>query len=840
MKPEDHDIVLAELDDAANADTTKKLKRSFLEQLLSPQSLQWMMACGSGLLMLGFVVWLWTVGIFENPLVIAAASGAATLGVLAAGMSMIRMTRYQLAGKWLTLLGALALPLNLWLYDAQGLITLADGGHLWIPAAGCCFLYAGIARVLRDATFVYTLVGGVVMTGMLFLADQTVGRFWTLMPPATFLLSVGWISAFAERFFVDNDGDFSRKKFGLAFQRAGVLTVTSGLALLFGGYLAAIVGPVFADLIPMVSINQTEKFWALGLILTSAVGFGIQGATHKYQNYFLASLCLFVAAIPVTLNIFAVPITVCSVSIFAAIITIALNLFVAVTNLKSDQTKEGSTAFSKILYGSQTIVSVLAILPLLHMAAETLLPELSFVAALNWWTALQYLLTALASWVVGWNLTVDAEKTGKSNIDGAICFVAGGIVLVISVWTAGWIQTFMAPNIFAIVALSVPAAVAICGRVFVTERSQKTSRMVTSLMMSTHLGLLGASHVTGLLAFPGTHPVWTASLAVATVAYWLASQGNAVGLNRILCYLSATAAVALAGNWFGLDFGYCLILSPMLLGTAIKITDSIWLEGEKEGNEVLSTPLATAGNFLVLGSGAASVLLAMSRWLEGSTGGPLMLVMLAMLGCTTLVSFLTKNDYWRTAFRALIVAIVGSSICIFDGFLKLDGWHRGEICSLLGGIALTILGHVAWAREKDGVEDDMATASLVTGALMFTLPMAIGLLFYRLGDSPENHWRLFHEIGAIVGSLVLLGSGLLCRLRSTTIAGGSLLVFFVGSLVTLVRLPNQLQSVSVMMMVGGGLFFATALLMSIYRDRLVSLPRRVREGEGVYRVLRWR
>ena len=99
MKPEDHDIVLAELDDAANADTTKKLKRSFLEQLLSPQSLQWMMACGSGLLMLGFVVWLWTVGIFENPLVIAAASGAATLGVLAAGMSMIRMTRYQLAGK---------------------------------------------------------------------------------------------------------------------------------------------------------------------------------------------------------------------------------------------------------------------------------------------------------------------------------------------------------------------------------------------------------------------------------------------------------------------------------------------------------------------------------------------------------------------------------------------------------------------------------------------------------------------------------------------------------------------------------------------------------------------
>jgi hypothetical protein len=59
-------------------------------------------------------------------------------------------------------------------------------------------------------------------------------------------------------------------------------------------------------------------------------------------------------------------------------------------------------------------------------------------------------------------------------------------------------------------------------------------------------------------------------------------------------------------------------------------------------------------------------------------------------------------------------------------------------------------------------------------------------------------------------------------------------------MVTLIRLPNQLHSVSVMMMVGGGLFFATALLMSIYRDRLVSLPRRVKDGEGVYRILKWR
>ena len=113
-------------------------------------------------------------------------------------------------------------------------------------------------------------------------------------------------------------------------------------------------------------------------------------------------------------------------------------------------------------------------------------------------------------------------------------------------------------------------------------------------------------------------------------------------------------------------------------------------------------------------------------------------------------------------------------------------------------------------------------------------------MIYRTGDLTESNWRLFHEIGAIVGGLALLGAGLLCKARSTTIAGGSLIAVFVMLLVTLVRWPNQLHSVSVVLMVGGRAFFAVALLMSFYRDQLLSLPNRVRAAEGVFRVLKWR
>ena len=163
----------------------------WVERLLSPKSLQRLMACGGGLMILGFVVWLWSKGLFDSPLMAALGIGSVNFLVLSIGLSLIRWTRYQLAGRGITLLAALALPLNLWFYDAQGLIVLDEGGQLWIPALICCGIYALVARLVKDATFVYTFVGGIVMTGMLFLADRSVDHFWELLPHATFLTVVG-------------------------------------------------------------------------------------------------------------------------------------------------------------------------------------------------------------------------------------------------------------------------------------------------------------------------------------------------------------------------------------------------------------------------------------------------------------------------------------------------------------------------------------------------------------------------------------------------------------------------------------------------------------------------
>ena len=83
--------------------------------------------------------------------------------VLVGGWGLIRMTRYQIVGKALTLLACLVMPLNLWYYHSKGLMTV--DGHLWMAAMVISGFYLASALALRDEMFVYIFCGGIVMTG---------------------------------------------------------------------------------------------------------------------------------------------------------------------------------------------------------------------------------------------------------------------------------------------------------------------------------------------------------------------------------------------------------------------------------------------------------------------------------------------------------------------------------------------------------------------------------------------------------------------------------------------------------------------------------------------------
>jgi hypothetical protein len=246
------------------APLAQPVRRSFLELLLDPRSIHWLLGSGGFLLAAGLVVWLASLGLFQNPLVVSLAMGVGTVGLLAAGWGVIRFSRYQLAGRAITLLACLVMPLNLWFYNAHDLVTLQ--GHLWLAGVVCCALYAASAWFLEDALFVYVLNAGVAMTGLLMLADMH--HFAQIASPATLLVVLGLIALHVERIFpASQQGAFTREHFGKAFVRSAQALIGSGLVLLLAAQLVGLMTLPFVHFPkPQIVTDPGLKWLALGLV----------------------------------------------------------------------------------------------------------------------------------------------------------------------------------------------------------------------------------------------------------------------------------------------------------------------------------------------------------------------------------------------------------------------------------------------------------------------------------------------------------------------------------------------------------------------------------------------
>ena len=78
------------------------------------------------------------------------------------------------------------------------------------------------------------------------------------------------------------------------------------------------------------------------------------------------------------------------------------------------------------------------------------------------------------------------------------------------------------------------------------------------------------------------------------------------------------------------------------------------------------------------------------------------------------------------------------------------------------------------------------------------------------------------------------------QIRSTTLAGAGLLAIYLLTLVLYVNMITGVQTAAIWMTIGGAAIFGTGILLSVYRDRLLTLPEQIKRREGVFRVLGWR
>jgi hypothetical protein len=818
-------------------------RRNFMEILLDPRSIQWLLASGAALLVLGLVIWLAAEGYFAKPLFLAVCMGVVNAVLLVGGWALIGFTRHQMAGRALTLLACLLMPLNLWFYNSQGLITLNQGGHLWIPALVCCVLYAASARILRDPMFVYVLVAGVTLTGLLILADRDFQRFWEIAAPSTLLVVLGLVCIHAERAFPEGEGPFSRRRFGLAFFWSGHAALGAGLLLLLGaqiggGWLYELFRPIYesyeADPSPIVTTHW-GKLLALCLVLAGFYAYVYSDLVVRRLGVYL-SLAVFALlwAEVLMLNLLPWDLPKTELLLIALAVTgLAGNLALTQTAFKDSPLRRAGPPLGLCLCVVPVILGVL-----LHWRATS-----SMMASWHYeltWTYVAAMLTAALSCRASAYL-FRHSRPGLSltyffGTAAATLVGAAGLLKVVSP-QMGW--QGQAPLLMLIPLLYLAAA-----RLYQGHTPEKpllwvahaaTIVMLISSIGAAFRGFLRIEHDALNLAL-------ATFFAEATIFYLMEALWRKHAISVYACTVTACAAVwqllkygGFAEEYYILTFAVVGLL--LLIAYRFAVLESMNLAGMaraafQSGNALLSLAFV-AGALLVLGQLLGG----------GADKGVLVSLLAALIVMALLAAALIRQPAWRRWY--VVAAIVNAALVVLVlavlGHLTLP--QKLEIACVSIGLLLLVVGHLGWYREQERHSDEV-TLSLLLGSLLVAVPLALAVLYCRSFYEKEEMFDLFHtlnELGMLTAGLLLLSAGFMCQIKSTTLSGAFLTALYLVSLVLFMRVgPKILQTTAVYIMVGGGAFFTAGLLLSLYRDRLLVLPKRIKRREGVFRVLTWR
>lgn len=822
--------------------------RNFVEVLLDPRTLQGLMACGAGVLVTGLVAWLWSIGVFENPIVAATCLGVVNAALVVGGVAMVRYSRYQTAGKAVTMLGCLVMPLNLWFYDAQGLITLDQGGHLWVPALFCCLIYALVARVLEDAKFVYAIVGGVTMTGLLILAQQQVSHFWEILSPSAMMVVIGMICIHVERAFAPGEGPFSREKFGKAFFQAGHIVLAAGLILLLGGRLAGrFYEPYFGELgwftQPAVATQVKLKFFALLLALGGAYSYIYSQLVVKSGGRYIASsvLSLLWSAV-ILIDLLNITFTMSLVALLLAATALALNLAASGRKLEvPERLKNVATVLQQLMQSSQALVTVL------HVAVGVLGLVIYGRVRIELWNQVQpyqfHVMYLVAMVLAAISCAISALSAERRELASRLTTNAQAAALFVMLFTAGALT--MVGMEFTVITLVVEmlVPVALASWSLVAGNEQRKRALALSAEVATVLLMMaGVAAGLGVMALAATNSphLWLMLLfTAATICFGLTSVNSNRSSSPVFAVASFSAAVWQMLLLLGLT-QHVWIYSATIVGVVCVVAGRL-LESNSLSSEKVTRSFQYSGLVAVTFAGVASVLLSLTRVLtsesEWSLVGLLAVQAVAALGST----LLTKPGAWRRSMIVILTVEAVMAMLVVYSLSPLTFLQKTELGVTLLGLVMIGYGYYGWFREKDDSKDELVSVNLSLGSLLSAGPILLGLLHQRFWVPTHAWgWVMFHEVGVLAIGLLLLGTGLVCRIRWSTLIGSGTLATYMLSLLALIRLPEQLQSTAIYMMVGGGVFFLVAVLLSVYRDRLLALPNKVREGEGVFQVLKWR
>jgi hypothetical protein len=213
----------------------------------------------------------------------------------------------------------------------------------------------------------------------------------------------------------------------------------------------------------------------------------------------------------------------------------------------------------------------------------------------------------------------------------------------------------------------------------------------------------------------------------------------------------------------------------------------------------------------------------------------LILLLLALVVVSLIAAWLVRHSGWRRWY--VVMAITEAALMFITMHLlsRLTIWDKVEIFSIVIGVILLVIGHLGWFREQER-QEDLVSFSLFIGSLLVGVPLTIAVLVHR----SEPHFSVLNELGMLMAGMLLLATGFMFRLRSTTLMGFALMAIYLLTLLLYINMLENVQTAAIWMTIGGGVIFVTGLILSIYRDRLLALPDLMKRREGGFRVLSWR
>jgi hypothetical protein len=313
--------------------------------------------------------------------------------------------------------------------------------------------------------------------------------------------------------------------------------------------------------------------------------------------------------------------------------------------------------------------------------------------------------------------------------------------------------------------------------------------------------------------------------------------GLAAGLHRQAPAIHLCAALACATVWQLLTYagvaGEYYTLTFALVGLALLVAYRFAVV-ERFAATALADAAFQSGNTLLSLSFVAAALMTITRFAAQEIRWSFIGLCAALTLISLLALALVQHAVWR---RWYVVTTIGQALLTFLGLTALSvltPMQKLEIFSVAVGLLLLVAGHVGWYREQER-QRDLVSISLFLGSLLVGVPLAIATMV----DRSRDHFILLNEVGFLAAGVLLLTSGFLFQLKSTTLTGAVLTVLYFLTLV--IFLPwSRLNAVAICITVGGGVLFSLGLILSVYRDRLLTLPERIKQREGVFRVLNWR